>query len=392
MADKPGAISDEDTAARGRPEGGETVTKRIERISINTGGGDAPGLNAVIYSVVHAAARLGWKVFGIREGYDGLLFPERYADGGLVELNCEMVKNIPHLGGTILGTTNRGNPFRVLEQSANGNTREVDQSGAVLGAFERHKIDAHVAIGGDGSLTIALELHRKGLRVVGVPKTIDNDLGATSATFGFSTAVSFASECIDRLHMTAQAHRRILVTEVMGRYAGWIALYSGIAGQADAILLPEVPYDIRKVADHLVKATSGQRQHAIVVVAEGAKPKSGDVTVKSREPGRVERLGGIGERVAEELQQLTGKESRAVVLGHLLRGGSPNAQDRILGLSFGAGAVYALNHGMDGVMVALNPPKLDFVPLHDAVVQLKLVPLDCEAMVVARALNICFGD
>jgi 6-phosphofructokinase 1 len=178
----------------------------------------------------------------------------------------------------------------------------------------------------------------------------------------------------------------------MGRYAGWIALHSGIAGGADAILIPEIPFDIRKVACHLQKATAGDRQHAIVVVAEGAKAQGGDVTVKSREAGRTERLGGIGESVAAELQSLTGKESRAVVLGHLLRGGSPNAQDRILGLGFGAGAVYALNHGMNGVMVALKPPKLDFVPLAEAVAELRLVPLDGEAMLVARALGISFGD
>ena len=368
------------------------MNRPIERISINTGGGDAPGLNAVIYSVVHAATRLGWQVLGIREGYDGLLSPERYSDGGVIELTPEKVKNIPHLGGTMLGTTNRGNPFQVVERAPDGSTREVDRSDKVLEAFRRHKIDAHVAVGGDGSLTIALQLHRKGLRLVGVPKTIDNDLGATVSTFGFSSAVSFATECLDRLHMTAQAHRRILVVEVMGRYAGWIALHTGIAGQADAILIPEVPYDIGKVAVHLSAATTGDRQHAIVVVAEGAKPRGGGVTVKSHEPGRVERLGGVGDRVAAELQELTGKETRATILGHLLRGGSPNAQDRILGLGFGAGAVYALQHGMDGVMVALNPPKLEFVPLEDAVVTLRTVPLDCEAMVVARALNICFGD
>ncbi len=368
------------------------MASTIERISINTGGGDAPGLNAVIYSVVHAAARLGWKVLGIREGYDGLLFPERYPDGGLIELDCEKVKNIPHLGGTMLGTTNRGNPFQVLEPGPDGTMKQTDQSDRVIEAFRKNKIDAHVAVGGDGSLTIALQLHRKGLRVIGVPKTIDNDLGATIATFGFSTAVSFATECLDRLHMTAQAHRRILVVEVMGRYAGWIAAHTGIAGQADAILIPEIPYDIHKVAAHLKQATSGSRQHALVVVAEGAKPVGGGVTVKSHEPGRVERLGGIGERVAAELQELTGKESRSVVLGHLLRGGSPNAQDRILGLGFGAGAVYALEHGMDGVMVALNPPKLEFPPLEDAVVKLKLVPRDGELVTTARALNICFGD
>ena len=368
------------------------MNRPIERISISTGGGDAPGLNAVIYAVVHAAAKVGWQVFGIREGYNGLLYPEQYTDKGFIELNVEKVKNIAHLGGTILGTTNRGNPFRALERSADGSTREVDQSDRVIEAFHRHKFDAHVAVGGDGSLSIALQLHKKGLRVVGVPKTIDNDLRATVSTFGFSSAVSFATDCIDRLHATAQAHSRILVVEVMGRYAGWIALHSGIAGQADAILIPEIAYDIHKVASHVRKVTSGSRQHAIVVVAEGAKAVGGEVAVKSREPGRAERLGGIGERVAQELQELTGQEARCVVLGHLLRGGSPNAQDRILGLGFGAGAVHALHQGMDGVMVALNPPKLEFVPLEEAVAQLKLVPLDCEAVLVSRALGICFGD
>jgi ATP-dependent phosphofructokinase / diphosphate-dependent phosphofructokinase len=368
------------------------MSKPIERISVATGGGDAPGLNAVIYAVVHAAAKVGWRVFGVREGYNGLLYPEQYSDGGLIELDGEKVKNIAHLGGTILGTTNRGNPFRVLERSADGSTREVDQSGRVMDAFERHKIDAHIAVGGDGSLKIALQLHRKGLRVAGVPKTIDNDLRATVATFGFSSAVSFATECIDRLHTTAQAHSRILVVEVMGRDAGWIALHSGIAGQADAILIPEIPYDISKVADHLRMVTRTSRGHAVVVVAEGAKPIGGEVAVKSREPGRAERLGGIGEQVAGRLQELTGQETRCAVLGHLLRGGSPNAQDRILGLGFGAGAVYALHRGMNGVMVALNPPKLDFVPLEDAVAQLKAVPVDCEAVLVSRVLGICFGD
>jgi len=192
------------------------MTRPIERISITTGGGDAPGLNAVIYAVVHAAAKVGWQVFGVREGYNGLMYPERYPEGGLIELDVEKVKNIAHLGGTILGTTNRGNPFRALERSADGTTREVDHSGRLIEAFHRHKIDAHVAVGGDGSLTIALQLHSKGLRVVGVPKTIDNDLRSTTATFGFSTAVSFATECIDRLHTTAQAHSRLLVVEVMG--------------------------------------------------------------------------------------------------------------------------------------------------------------------------------
>ena len=367
------------------------MSETIRRVSINTGGGDAPGLNAVIYGAVHAATGLGWKVYGIREGYDGVLFPERYPDGGWMELTNEAVRHIPHLGGTLLGTTNRGNPFQTAEPAPDGSIRHVDRSDLVLEAIRKKGIDAHIAVGGDGSLTIALALHRKGLRLIGVPKTIDNDLDATVATFGFSSAVSFATECLDRLHMTAQAHRRILVVEVMGRHAGWIALHAGIAGQADAILIPELPYDIEKVAGHVCRATAGARQHAIVVVAEGAKPRGGDVMVKSHEGG-VERLGGIGERVAAELGRLTGKEARATVLGHLLRGGSPNAQDRIFGLAFGAGAVHGLSRGLNGVMVALNPPKLEFVPLEQAVVRLKQVPADGELMLVARTLNICFGD
>jgi 6-phosphofructokinase 1 len=368
------------------------MSRPIKRISVSTGGGDAPGLNAVIYAVVHAAAKVGWRVFGIRDGYNGLLYPEQYPDGGLIELDVDKVKNIAHLGGTILGTTNRGNPFRALERSADGSTREVDQSRVLLQSVERNKLDAHVAIGGDGSLTIALQLHKKGLRVVGVPKTIDNDLRSTVATFGFSSAVSFATDCIDRLHTTAQAHSRVMVVEVMGRDAGWIALHSGLAGRADVILIPEIPYDIQKVAENLRKVMSGQRQYAIVVVAEGAKPAGGEVYIKGHRPGGVERLGGVGEAVAAQLQELTGQETRCTVLGHLLRGGSPNAQDRIFGLGFGAGAVYALHRGMDGVMVALNPPRLEFVPLEEAVAQLKLVPVDCEAILVSRVLGICFGD
>jgi 6-phosphofructokinase 1 len=225
-----------------------------------------------------------------------------------------------------------------------------------------------------------------------VPKTIDNDLRSTVATFGFSSAVSFATDCIDRLHTTAQAHSRVMVVEVMGRDAGWIALHSGLAGRADVILIPEIPYDIQKVAENLRKVMSGQRQYAIVVVAEGAKPAGGEVYIKGHRPGGVERLGGVGEAVAAQLQELTGQETRCTVLGHLLRGGSPNAQDRIFGLGFGAGAVYALHRGMDGVMVALNPPRLEFVPLEEAVAQLKLVPVDCEAILVSRVLGICFGD
>jgi len=365
----------------------------IRRIAINTGGGDAPGLNAVINAAVYAGRALGWEIYGIREGYDGLLEPQNYPDGGLIQLKRSIVRGITHLGGTILGTTNRGNPFRVKVSQPDGSVREVDRSEEVIRRFREHQLDALIAVGGDGSLTIACQLFDKGLRVVGVPKTIDNDLDATTVTFGFDSAVSFATECLDRLHATAESHRRVMVIEVMGRYAGWIALYAGIAGRADAILIPEIPYDIARVAEHIKRKTSQGRHHSLVVVAEGAKPLGGAVTVKSAgEAGRVERLGGIGEVVAGQLQELTGKESRAVVLGHLLRGGSPTSLDRLLGLNFGAAAVRALAQGQNGVMVALNPPHVNYVPLKQAVAKMKTVPPDSNGMITARALEISFGD
>jgi 6-phosphofructokinase 1 len=368
------------------------MTAPTKKIAINTGGGDAPGLNAVIHGAVYAARGLGWKVVGIRDGYDGILEPHRYPNGGLIELRRSTVREISHLGGTILGTTNRGNPFHRTVTEPDGTKRVVDFSDVLIQFFRSNGIDGLIAVGGDGSLTIANQLNKKGLRVVGVPKTIDNDLEATAMTFGFNSAVAFATECIDRLHSTALSHQRIIVVEVMGRYAGWIALHCGLAGRADAILIPEIPYTIEKVAANLQRKHREGKPYSIVVVAEGARPIGGNVTVRSREAGESERLGGIGEIVTGQLQELTGKESRCVVLGHLLRGGSPTAIDRNLGVTFGAGAVHALSKGLDGVMVALKPPHLEFVPLDVAVARLRLVPLDGEGVVVARALDISFGD
>jgi 6-phosphofructokinase 1 len=367
-----------------------TMPDGLRRIAINTGGGDAPGLNAVIEAATHAAHAHGWELVGIREGYDRLLFPDRYPDGGFVILTPATVGRIAHLGGTILGTTNRGNPFRLLEPQPDGTTREVDRTPLLLEAMRRHGIEALIAVGGDGSLRIAHALHERGLRLVGVPKTIDNDLDATVLTFGYDSAVAFATECIDRLHVTAQAHRRLLVVEVMGRNAGWIALNAGLAGGADAILIPEIPYDVDRVAEHLRRR--GPRSYAIVVVAEGAHPAGGEVVVRSREPGRGERLGGIGERVAAALQERTGRESRAVVLGHLLRGGSPTAIDRVLGLAFGTAAVRAIAERQRGVMVAINPPRIEYVPLQQAIARMKSVPLDGEGILTARSLGIALGD
>jgi 6-phosphofructokinase 1 len=364
----------------------------IKRIAINTGGGDAPGLNAVIRAAVLAGLKRGWECYGIRDGYNGLFLPERYPQGGLIPLTRDAVRGITHLGGTILGTTNKGNPLRYPTLDEKGQWYERDRSDEIIDAFRRQQFDALIAIGGDGSLSIATVFAKKGLRVVGVPKTIDNDLDQTVVTFGFDTAVSFATECIDRLHSTAEAHDRVIVVEVMGRYAGWIALNAGVSGTADAILIPEIPYDLNKVVAKIQERQRRGRNFAIIVVAEGAKPQDGTHSVIATEVGRAERLGGIGERITAELQALSGKESRCVVLGHLLRGGRPTTFDRLLSLRFGAAAVRALAEGQSGVMVALDPPTVRYVPLELATSRMKSVPLDCDTVLTARELGICLGD
>ena len=365
----------------------------IRRIAISTGGGDAPGLNAVIRATVLAAVNRGWECFGIRDGYNGLLLPEEYEGEGLVRLTRESVRGITPLGGTILGTTNRGNPQRFPMKQADGSVLEVDRTDELVQAFRDRGIDALIAVGGDGSLGIAALLGTKGLRVIGVPKTIDNDLDGTVITFGFDTAVSFATEAIDRLHSTADAHGRVMVVEVMGRYAGWIALNAGVSGTADAILIPEIPYDLDVVARKIEQCERERQKHAIVVVAEGARPKEGTISLlKGKVAGENERLGGAGERVTRELEELTGREVRCVVLGHLLRGGTPTTFDRLLSLRFGAAAVRALAEGESGIMVALDPPVVKYVRLEDATRRMRVVPLDCDSMQTAREIGICFGD
>lgn len=365
----------------------------IRRVAISTGGGDAPGLNAVIRAVVLAALNRGWDCVGIRDGYNGLLVPDDYEDGGVVRLTRESVRGITPTGGTILGTTNRGNPLRFPVKQADGSVLEADRTAELMRAFRDREIDAVIAVGGDGSLAIAAALAKLGLRVIGVPKTIDNDLDGTVITFGFDTAVSFATEAIDRLHSTADAHGRVMIVEVMGRYAGWIALNSGISGTADAILIPEIPYDLESVARKIAEVEDRRQKHAIVVVAEGARPKEGTISLlRTRVAGENERLGGAGERVTRELESLTGRECRCVVLGHLLRGGTPTTFDRLLSLRFGAAAVRALAEGQSGVMVALDPPTVKYVRLEDATRRMKVVPLDCDSIQTAREIGICFGD
>jgi 6-phosphofructokinase 1 len=364
----------------------------MRRIGISTGGGDAPGLNAVIRAVVLSSLGRGWEVVGIRDGYDGLLAPERFPQGGLIPLDRNTVRGITHLGGSIIGTTNRGNPMSFPVEQADGSWREVDRLDELIAAFHKERIDSLIAVGGDGSLAIAAAIARKGFQVIGVPKTIDNDLSETVITFGFDTAVGFATECIGRLHSTAEAHRRVMVVEVMGRYAGWIALHCGVSATADVILIPEIPYDIGKVAAKIEAREQMGRCFSVVVVAEGAKPLGGDRSVVGKEVGQAERLGGAGERVAAELKGRTGKETRLVVLGHLLRGGSPTTFDRLIAMRFGAAAVRALEQGVGGMMVALDPPQVNYVPLERATRRMKTVPVDGDVVTTARDLGISFGD
>jgi 6-phosphofructokinase 1 len=364
----------------------------ISRIAISTGGGDAPGLNAVIRSATLAARNRGWQVVGIRDGFNGLMHPDEYPNGGLMELDRQTVRGISHTGGTILGSTNRGNPTRYPVLQPDGTYVEEDRSEELIQRFDNAGIDALITVGGDGSLTIGNHLHQAGLRVIGVPKTIDNDLDKTTATFGFDTAVDFATECIDRLFTTATSHGRVMVVEVMGRDAGWIALHAGMAGGAHCILIPEIPYRIEPLAETILQRDRNGARFTIVVVAEGACPVDGEPTVIGHAVGQAVQLGGVGAKVAHEIGEMTGKETRTVVLGHLLRGGSPTALDRLLGLRFGAAAVRALDEGENGIMVGLQPPEVVYVPLADATRRLKTVPLDGDTVRTARDLGINFGD
>jgi 6-phosphofructokinase 1 len=359
----------------------------IRRIAVNTGGGDAPGLNAVIRAVVLAATERGWEVLGIRRGYIGLLDTSK-----IVQLDPDAVRGITHLGGTILGTTNKGDPFEFPVTLPDHATKLVDRSDEVVENFKRLGIDALVAIGGDGSMRIASRFADKGIPVVGVPKTIDNDLTGTVATFGFDTAVTVATEALDRLHSTAEAHERVMVVEVMGRYAGWIALHSGVAATADAILIPEIPFEIERVCDKIMDREAHGRRFSIVVVAEGAAPRGGAMSIRDEEIGREVRLGGIGEVVAREIQERTGKETRTVVLGHIQRGGRPTTFDRLLALRFGAAAVRLIEEGTFNHMVALDPPVVRAVPLEEATSRMKTVPLDSDTVLTARDLGVSFGD
>ena len=354
------------------------------RLAISTGGGDAPGLNAVIRAAVLAAVHRGWECFGIRRGFGSLLGEEPP-----MPLGPHEVRGITHLGGTILGTSNRGNPLKWRHQRPDGTWEERDRTAELFESFRAYRFDALIAIGGEGTLGIAHELWKKGLPVVGVPKTIDNDVECTAATFGFDTAVATATDAIDKLHSTAESHERVMVVEVMGRHAGFIALNAGVAGSADVILIPEIPFDIDKVCDKIRRREAEGRHFSIVVAAEGAVPKGGTVSLIDPEHAR---LGGIADKLAHSIEQMTGKEARSLVLGHLQRGGGPTTFDRLLALRFGAAAVRLVAEGKFGMMVALQPPRIAPVPLAEAITGPRRVPLDSDTIATARDLGTSFGD
>jgi 6-phosphofructokinase 1 len=361
----------------------------MKKIVISTGGGDAPGLNAVIYSVVHSCYRKGWEVYGSRNGYGGFIDID-----DMVRLFPRDVEGIYSTGGTILGSTNKGNPFSRPVKNLAGEIQIIDVSDKILRNFNRMGFDCHIAIGGDGSLDIAHRFAQKGMPVIGVPKTIDNDLEQTNRTFGFDTAVSTATEALDKLHSTAKSHNRVMVVEVMGRDSGWIALYSGISGGADVILIPEIPFDIEEVCDKISDNELHDKLYSIVVVAEGAITKEGRRFNKGKgELGRDEMiLGGVGEWVASEIRTRTEKDTRSLVLGHLQRGGSPTTFDRLLALRFGAAAVRLVQEKVFDHMVALKNSEMVAVPIADAIKKRKKVDLNSDKVLTARDIGICFGD
>jgi ATP-dependent phosphofructokinase / diphosphate-dependent phosphofructokinase len=360
----------------------------VTKIGVVTGGGDCPGLNAVIRAAAKAAIRRGWQAIGILGGYEGLLPGSQKT----IALAGDLLAGLLVRGGTILGTANQG---KFSAKVGHGESRRLptDLLNETKRGCEQLGLSGVVSIGGDGSLSIAQQLYEHGIPVVGVPKTIDNDLAATMMTFGFDSAVACATDAVDRLHSTAESHRRVMVLEVMGRYAGWIAIYAGLAGGADVILIPEIPFSYDSVAKKIAEREQAGRHFSIVVVAEGARAAGDDFATSTDQPSNREaRLGGIGGRVAEELQECTGKESRCVVLGHLQRGGSPTNMDRALCTAFGAKAVALIAEKKFGQMVAFSGGQITSVPLADATGRLRTVPLDGGFVTAAREMGICLGD
>ncbi len=356
-----------------------------KRIGILTSGGDCPGLNAVIRGVVRAAANRNWEIIGFHDGYEGMLSPARYE-----VLTPRRTSGIMHLGGTILGTTNKGH-FVAKVGEGNRVTVQKESLENARKTLAELGVEVLIVVGGDGSLTTAQQLFEAGINVIGVPKTIDNDLEATAMTFGFDSAVACVADALDRLHTTATSHKRVMVLEVMGRHAGWIALYGGLAGGGDIILIPEIPFDYEKVAEAVRRREEEGCLSTMVVVAEGAKSINGSQRVRALQTGEY-KLGGIGEQVAAEIAARTGKDTRTCVLGHLQRGGAPTMLDRLLGTRFGVKAVELIAEGKFGHMVSYQDYHVDSVPITQAVHRLRLVQPTSQLVETGRAVGVSFGD
>lgn len=382
----------------------------MKRIGINVGGGYVAGINSVIAGTVRAGHELGWEVVGIRDGFDGLLVPDRYPEGGLLQLAPPLVKNLSAGGSPILGNATRSDPFRVRQVNEQNMVEEVDRSGDLIARIKAERIDAVISVVGPRSLSILFRLHRQGLPTVCVPTSVENDVAATQLSFGFNSALSFAVDMLERVRQAAQSARKIGVVEVLGEHAGWLALQAGIAVCADAVLIPEIPYDLQKVAAKLREKLSAGWTSGLVVVAEGALPRGGeqspaaaaapDSLKASLSPGAtgeggshvIERSGQAAQAVALKLQRLTDQMTYPLVLGPLLRGGPPTAVDRQLGLGYGAAAVRALHENQSGVMVAFQPPDLKFVPLAEAINKVRTVPANSVFIQSARSLGISLGE
>ncbi len=362
----------------------------IRRIGILTGGGDCPGLNAVIRAVTKAALNdHKWEVFGIEDGLLGLIV------GRVRQLQSPDVSNILTRGGTILGTSNKANPARfAIAMDDNNNPIFEDVTDRVIENYRAFKLDAVVLVGGDGTMTAAASLMDRGFRAVGVPKTIDNDLACCELTFGFLTAVSTATDAIDRIHTTAASHHRIMLVETMGRNAGWLTLYAGMAGGADVILIPEIPFDVQKIAHECRERMHRGRSSTIIVVAEGARPTSGEQTIKQivKDSHDAVRLGGVAERLADQLAELTNLETRSVILGHTQRGGSPVAADRVVATQFGHAATDLLAAGKFNRVVVMQNNRITDVGIHEVAGKQRLVPHDHPLIRAARSTGVTFGD
>jgi phosphofructokinase-like protein len=368
-------------------KGGWTVGK-LSRIGVLTGGGDCPGLNAVIRAVTKSAiSKYGIEVVGFLDGFRGLV------ENNYIPLDLKMISGIGYRGGTILGSSNRDDPFNFLSFK---DDQEIfsDQSDRAISHLNDLGLDGLIVIGGDGSLSIADHFYEKGINIVGVPKTIDNDLSATDVTFGFNTAVDTASEALDRLHTTAESHHRVMILEVMGRYAGWIGLHAGISGGAHVILIPEIPYQIESIINKIRQRQWHDKKFSIIVVAEGAKPLGGELVIQKLVPESHDpiRLGGIGNQLAQQIEKLSNIETRVTVLGHLQRGGSPIPYDRILSVRYGVAAVEALVNGEYGTMVSLQGQNIITVPIQEAIKEQKKVNPQSGMVEAARAIDISFGD